>query len=111
MGKDKSTKGHCGECCWFIGEDTYGNGMCAKMLPYGMCSSPFNDEPCKCEDECHEDHFVSREEMRHHLAVLMLYQRWRRSDQPTGFYKMPDPKEVGKAIDFCINYIKTFMEL
>ena len=101
MEKNKTIKGHCGECCWFIGEDTYGNGMCAKIFA----------ELCKCEDECNEDHFVNREEMRHHLAVLMLYQRWRRSDQPTGFYRMPNPKYVGKAIDFCINYIKTFMEL
>ena len=86
--------------------------MCAKMLPYGMCSSVFDeDEPYECEDECHNDKFVSREEMRHHLAVLMLYQRWRRSDQPTGFYKMPDPKEVGKAVDFACLIIRAFSKL
>lgn len=101
MTEEKTTKGHCGECCWFKFEDTDGFGMCAKIFA----------ELCKCEDECHEDKFASRGEMRHHLAVLMLYQRWRRSDQPTGFYKMPDPKEVGKAVDFAVEYIKTFMEL
>jgi len=91
----------CGNCCWFKHEDTDGWGMCYDGNDYEpvYCGAM----PCDC--------FISEQEMRHHIAVLMLTNRWRRTDQPTGTYKMPDPKEIGKAIDFAIKYCKTFMEL
>ena len=84
-----------------IGEDTYGHGMCAKIFA----------EMVNCGDTCHEDHFISKEEMRHYLAVLIQHNRWRRDDHVPNSRKMVSPKEIGKAIDFAINYIKTFMAL
>lgn len=91
----------CGACCWMIGEDTYGNGMCAKIFA----------EMVKCEDKCHEDHFMSKEQARHYLAVLIQHNRWRRDNNVPNYHKMVNPTELGKAIDFAIKYIKTFMEL
>lgn len=97
----KETEKCCGNCCWFKHEDTYGWGMCYDRNDYEpvYCGAT----PCDC--------FISEQEMRHHIAVLMLTNRWRRSNKPTGTYRMPDPKEIGLAIDFAIKYIKTFMEL
>lgn len=97
----------CGDCCWFKHENIVGDGFCYSKeveIEYG-CDTFCN---CSC-DAC--KHYISEQEMRHHLATLMLHNRWRRSNVPTGFYKMQDPKEIGLAIDFSIKYIKTFMEL
>ena len=92
----------CGECCWFYGEDTWG---------YGSCPFRFA-ELQRCSDKCMiTDKYVSKEDMRHYMAVLLQANRYRRDQNVPSIYKMPDPKEIGKAIDFCINYIKTFMEL
>ena len=88
----------CGNCCWMVGEDIYGQGMCAKIFA----------ELVNSGDKCHEDHFVSHEEMRHYIAVLIQHNRWRRDRL---HHRQQDPKEIGKAIDFAVKYIKTFMEL
>jgi hypothetical protein len=97
----KECKHCCGDCCWFKHESTDGWGMCYENNDY---------EPVYCGAmSC--DKYISVVEMRHHLAILMLHNRLRRSNEPTGFYKMQDPKEIGLAIDFAIKYIKTFMEL
>ncbi len=101
MKQDKQLK-VCGECVWFYGEDTYG---------YGICPFQFGEETC-CEDDCVIPHyFVSREQARHHLAVLVQSNRWRRDPNVPAIYKMPQPKEVGEAIDFTIKFTKTFMDL
>lgn len=92
---------YCGNCCWMLGEDTYGNGMCAKIFA----------ESVYCEDKCHENHFTSKDDMRHYLAVLLCHNRWRRDQNVPPLYRQQDPFELGKAIDFAIDYIKTFMEL
>lgn len=100
----KETEKCCGNCCWFKFEDTYGDGSCCtRENEYLANPRSCSDAPCKA--------YISEQEMRHHIAVLMLANRWRRTDQPTGTYRMPDPKEIGLAIDFAIKYIKTFMEL
>ncbi len=99
----------CGGCCWFKFEDIDGYGTCQK--PHGVAKK------CKasaCEQRCSDDaceNFISEEEMRHYLAVLIQHNRWRRDDHVPNSRKMADPKEIGKAIDFAINYIKTFMKL
>ena len=54
---------------------------------------------------------VTKEEMQHHLDVLIATNHWRRDQNVPPTYPMPDPKEIGEAIDFAIEYIKTFMEL
>ena len=46
--------------------------------------------------------------MRHHVAVLIQANRYRRDQHVPSIYKMPNPKELGKAIDFAVDYIKTF---
>lgn len=50
-------------------------------------------------------------EMRHHMAVLLQANRYRRDDSVPAIYRMPDPKELGRAIDFAYRFIKVFSEL
>lgn len=91
----------CGSCCWMIGEDHIGQGMCAKIFA----------EMVYCGDKCHGDQFISREDMRHHVAVLIQANRWRRDQNVPSIYRMVNQKEFGRAIDFAVLYCKTFMEL
>lgn len=94
----------CGNCCWFKHEDTDGWGMCYSNRNQYLAN------PRHCSDaSCNA--YISRQTMRHHLAVLICHNRWRRDNHVPSIYKMQDPKEIGKAIDFVIDYIKTFMEL
>ena len=92
----------CGNCCWFYGEDTYG---------YGFCPFRFA-ETHECGQKCEVPlKYVSRQEMRHHMAVLIQANRYRRDQNVPSIYRMPNPTELGKAIDFSVKYMKTFSEL
>ena len=91
----------CGNCCWFYGEMTDGEGICAvcDILENGVC----------CSDGCKTDGFVSRQEMRHHMAVLLQDIRW---DEDQDFiHYAPDGDEATKAKKFAYKYMKTFSEL
>lgn len=93
---------HCGNCCWFYGECMEGDGFC----PHELLSLMVN-----CGDECTTGEFISKQEMRHHMAVLLQANRYRRDDHVPAIYRMPDPKELGRAIDFACDYIRTFSNL
>ena len=96
-----SKERYCGNCCWFYAEDTYGLGIC-----------PFRfGDAAHCGDECTTNEFVSRKEMRHHMAVLLQANRYRSDNNVPAIYRMPDPKELGRAIDFSYRYMKVFREL
>ena len=97
----KINENFCGNCCWFSGEDHYG---------YGLCPFRFGDA-AHCGDECTTNEFVSRKEMRHHMAVLLQANSYRSDNNLPAIYKMPDPKELGRAIDFSYRYMKVFREL
>jgi hypothetical protein len=98
--KDKDK--YCGECCWFYGEDTYG---------YGFCPFRFADMH-ECGQKCDVPlKYVSKKEMRHHMAVLLQTNRYRRDQNVPSIYRMPNPTELGKAVDFAYKYIKTFSKL
>ena len=94
----------CGNCCWFKYEDTDGFGNCVvdrikKAFGFTRCG----DVAC--------DEYVSNKEMRHHMAVLLQANRYRRDQHVPAIYRMPDPKELGKAIDFSVKYMKVFSRL
>lgn len=91
----------CGDCCWFYDEDTDGYGLC----PLALMEQKHCDEPCTT------DEYVSKEEMRHYMAVLLQHNRWRRFDGVPNECKMVDTKELGKAIDFSVRYMKVFSKL
>jgi len=93
----------CGACCYMIGEDCYGYGFCAMCEERVRCFD-------KC-DQCHGDQFVSKDDMERAVKVLEAHNRWRRDDNVPNSQPMVDPKELGKAIDLAVNYIKTYMEL
>ena len=95
-------KKYCGTCCWFYGEDTYGYGCC----PFKFADLRKCDQPCEAGE-----HFVSRKQMRHNMAVLIQANRYRRDDEEHPIYKMPNPKELGIAIDFAVEYMRVFSNL
>ena len=89
----------CGNCCWFKYEDMDGFGNCVK-----------NDSLQRCSDDaCGK--YISTEQARHYVAVLLCHNRWRRDNNVPSVYRMQDAKELGKAMDFAYEYIKTFMKL
>lgn len=100
MEKDKC----CGSCCWFCFEEAGGWGQC-------MIQSLSDTDLMHCTDLCTTDEYVSREEMRHYMAVLLQANRYRRDKNVPAIYKMPNPTELGKAIDFAVRYIKVFSKL
>ena len=66
----------CGNCCWFCAEDTDGYGLCTKA------KDPLLDMT-HCGDQCRiiianrkesKYAFISKKEMRHHMAVLLQLQ-------------------------------------
>ena len=94
----------CGDCCWFAFECTDGDGTCFSNENEYLDSARWcSDPPCKG--------YVSRQEMRHHMAVLIQANRYRRDQNVPSIYRMPNPTELGKAIDFACKYMKVFSEL
>ena len=91
----------CGDCCWFYAEDTDGFGIC----PFKFADVAY------CGDECTTNEFVSRKEMRHHMAVLLQLNRYRMDTHFPGIYRTPEPSEVSRAIEFSVRYMKVFREL
>lgn len=93
----------CGACCWMQYEDTDGWGFCALL---DACNEVIGT--VHCSDLCTVDgSFVSEEQKRHYIAVLIQANRYRRDNNVPGIYKMPNPTELGEAIDFAIKYLKT----
>ena len=92
----------CGNCCWFYGEDTYG---------YGFCPFRFA-ETKECSQKCEVPlKYVSKKEMRHHMALLLQANRYRRDYHVPAIYKMPNPNELGRAVEFAYWYMKVFSNL
>ena len=92
----------CGGCCWFKFEDTDG---------WGQCIMQHDCDVMHCSYLCTTDEYVSREEMRHYMAVLLQHNRWRRFDGVPNECRMVDTKELGKAIDFSVRYMKVFSKM
>ena len=90
----------CGDCCWFYAEDTYG---------YGACPFQFA-EVKKCDEECPITmKYVSRKEMRHHMAVLLQYQRYAHDTGDN--YRWPSYDDRLRAMEFAYEYMKVFGNL
>lgn len=93
----------CKYCAWFYEEEFDGMGWCAKH------SNQADEYPVH-RDNIWCPKYIHRDDMRHHVAVLMLHNRWRRSPIVPAIYRMQNGEDIGKAIDFAIDYIKTFMK-
>lgn len=90
----------CGNCAWFKHEDVNGYGICYQSDGvYPHCGKM----PCSG--------YVSERQMRHYMAVLLQHNRWRRDLHVPSIYRMPDPKEFGKAVDFACECMRVFSEL
>ena len=98
----------CGNCAWFYGEMTDGTGFCACLkgsIEFVNCA-----DPC---DMC-DNNYVSRQQMRHHLAVILQAERWHNAINNTKNYNIvyiPDPKEFQEAVQFAFRYMKVFSKL
>ena len=92
----------CGNCCWFCFEDTDGEGQCMRVGYHGSLYGAFTycgTPPCK--------HYVSRQEMRHHMDVLLAVKYWFEGNH----YHNVSPHEIHEALAFAYKYMKTFSEL
>ena len=90
----------CGNCCWFYAEDTDGWGQCI-LQDYDLNSM-------HCSDMC-EDDYVSRQEMRHHMAVLLQASRY--YEQGAQKRHLVGANEFKSAIKFAYKYMKAFSKL
>ena len=95
----------CGSCCWFYGEMTDGDGFCALLKGSGA------DEFLNCSQSCfvhvapdNRYGYVSRQEMRHHMAVLLQTVR-----RDVSFYGKRDG--LTDAKEFACKYVKVFSKL
>ena len=61
-----------------------------------------------CSDLCTTDKFVSNEEKRHYMAVLLQHNRWRNDENVPPSRRMVDSIELGEAMDFAVRYMKMF---
>ena len=100
---EKEAEKYCGNCCWFYAEDTDGYGLCPLALM----------ESKRCDEPCTNGKFISRQEMRHHMAVLLQqsrYQKW--FDEGFDGVVYPPTRIASKeARVFAYKYIKTFSKL
>lgn len=88
----------CGNCCWFYAEDTDGYGLCPLALM----------ESKRCDEPCTNGEFVSKEEMRHHMAVLLQSVRFHNDPE---LRHVPAAKDCEDAYRFAYKYMKTFSKL
>lgn len=99
---DNNEEKSCGNCCWFCFEDAYGDGQCVEVGDdgYPMMATMCNCHACK--------RFVSRQEMRHHMAVLLQMSRYEKDPLK---HLSPWYEEKDRAIKFAYRYIKVFGKL
>ena len=91
----------CGNCCWFCFEDAYGEGQCyGEVDGYPMMATMCNCHAC--------ERFVSRKEMRHHMAVLLQMSRYEKDPLS---HLSPWYEEKDRAIKFAYRYMKVFNKL
>jgi hypothetical protein len=91
---------YCGECCYLMGEDTDGYGLCYRRGSNGIPNT------ARCSDKACS-RYVSEQRKRDHIATLIRANRWRRDPHVPAIYRMPDPTALGRAIDFAVEYLKT----
>jgi len=80
---NKENKNYCGSCCYMLGEDLYGFGICPHRFA----------ELVNCEDKaCHR--FISTDEVRRSAAMLL------RSTKHEGY-----TEEINEAISVIARYV------
>lgn len=99
---------YCGGCCFFCAEDIEGCGCCLQECNNGGEVEDFYNTHCS-RPAC--KHFTSDKDKRHYQAVLIQANRYRRDQHVPSIYRMPNPTELGKAIDFACEYIRLFSKL
>ena len=101
--KNSDFKPCCGNCCWFKQDDVSEWGNCYKK-------KVMYDQMVYCENNACKN-YISEQQAERYLHVLTEHNKWRRDDNVPNSLPMQDPTEIGLAIDFACDYIKTFLEL
>ena len=91
----------CGSCCYY----EHGNSNTG----FGECHNCQDGMYCRPDGCCYR--YISKEQARYYITVLTQHNKWRRNDNVPNSTPMQDPKEIGKAIDFAVEYLKTFIKL
>lgn len=111
--KDKDK--YCGNCCWFCFEDTDGWGQCMLgnvMEGWGTDLDPTFGYITKCDYTCDNcSKYVSIQEMRHHMAVLLQWERYMSDRSDLSLYRAPSITDRNKAMAFAYRYMKVFNKL
>lgn len=92
----------CGNCAYFYAECTDGDGICAQK--------PHEDNITLCDRPACSKH-ISRQQARHYIATLIQANRYRRDQNVPSIHKMPNPKELGEAIDFAVEFYQKYSRL
>lgn len=101
----------CGNCCWFCFEQTDGEGQCMQIDEHFKYDDGIEND-MNCSNVCSDipgmpDCFVSRQQMRHHMAVLLQYHR---ADENMN-YRFPGGEALEDAVVFAYKYMKVFSKL
>lgn len=91
----------CRNCCFYEHPNT--------NTGWGECHDTKGGSYSRPNGMCYR--YVSIEQARQHIRTLEVHNKWRRDDNVPNAYPMQDPTEIGKAIDFAVEYIKSFINL
>lgn len=65
-----------------------------------------------CSDICElEDDYVSRKEMRHHMAVFLQWERYNKTPRHQLICRVPSNSDMDEAMKFAYKYMKVFSKL
>lgn len=94
----KQTKNCCGNCYFY----KHGNSDTG----FGKCHNPNGGMSCRPNSVCYRH--ITKEQAERYAYVLNEHNKWRRCRNMNIMPQMQDPKEIGLAIDFATDVIRTF---
>lgn len=105
----------CGNCCWFCMENADGWGQCCTgnaMEGWEAGLDPIFGRISKCDYKAGNcSKYVSRQQMRHHMAVLLQWERYMSDRSELTLYRAPSLADRNKAMKFAYKYMKVFSKL
>ena len=97
----KQTKNCCGNCYFF----KHGNSDTG----FGKCHNPNGGMSCRPNSVCYRH--ITKEQAERYAYVLNEHNKWRRDEHVPNSLPMQDPTELGLALDFATDVIRTFKRL
>ena len=97
----KQTKNCCGNCYFY----EHGNSDTG----FGKCHNQKGGMSCRPNSICYRH--ITKEQAERYAYVLNEHNKWRRDEHVPNSLPMQDPKELGLAIEFATDVIRTFKRL